>query len=420
MTIRRDCRSFWAYVLMLACAVPMGCERGNDEAMFDDDVQVEDISLEPQAQEKNGSEKNNLEPMRQSEETSQVLANATTDFAKIFSDEENKNESDDKKGIDLSLVDEETRKKYADDRTVVAPTLTASDNSNAKKYRLEYKFRANSSLSWNVVHLVRKKVSYGGKETLTQTSSTTFRRWDFLDEKTDGKISARHWIDRMILQQEEDGKEPVDYDSERDVVVPKEIAAFGTEKAVGVALETFLIDPLGVMAEKTRLVAEYQGREGDSNVVVPFPKEEVAVGDVWTVPYSLYLKGSDRVTRPYQVVERFRLEKIDDKFASISFKTTLVSIVDDPVVQGELAERLFTGHALFDRELGLNLRTEMTFDKKVTGAFGFSSYLEYNCQVVEKLIRDENGNPYKKLDDKKENNKDASAPGSNGNENTPE
>jgi len=62
-----------------------------------------------------------------------------------------------------------------------------------------------------------------------------------------------------------------------------------------------------------------------------------------------------------------------------------------------LAERLFTGRALFDRELGLTVRTEMTFEKSVPGAYGFSSFLEYNCQVVEKLIRD--GDKETKLED---------------------
>jgi hypothetical protein len=122
--------------------------------------------------------------------------------------------------------------------------------------------------------------------------------------------------------------------------------------------------------------------------LVPFPTEPVAVGDVWTVPYALYLKGGDEVVRPYRVVERFRLESVDEKFATISFTTTLMSLVDDPVVEGALAERLFSGRALFDRERGLTLRTELTFNRRVANAFGFSSYLEYNCQVVEKLIRD--------------------------------
>ncbi|MBP5620629.1 MAG: hypothetical protein J6X44_01310, partial [Thermoguttaceae bacterium] len=289
----------------------------------------------------------------------------------------------------VSLVDEETRRKYSEDRTLITPTLDSrEDRADAEKYKLEYRFEPNTNLSWTVVHTVNKRVSYGGKESLVKTSSTTYRRWEILNESGDGKVSARHWIDRMILEQREDEKDPIAYDSERDVVVPKEISAFGTEKAVGVALETFDVNSIGVMSDKTKLVAEYQGREGDSNVVVPFPAEEVAVGDVWTIPYSLHIKGADKVTRPYQVVERFRLEDINEQYATISFKTTLVSIVDDPVVEGELAERLFTGRALFDRKLGLTTHTEMTFDKKVTGAFGFSSFLDYNCHVVEKLNRD--------------------------------
>ncbi|MBP3529991.1 MAG: hypothetical protein J6K25_02255 [Thermoguttaceae bacterium] len=323
-------------------------------------------------------------------DAAELLGGATERFVDIFGEEGAKEET---VGFDETLVDEETRQKYAADRTTVAPTLAPrTDEAGAAerpKYRLEYKFQPNTSLRWNVVHQVRKKVSYAGKETTTETSSTAFRRWDFGERGDDGKLAARHEIDRMILRQNEEGKEPIDFDSERDLVVPKEIAAFGTEKAIGVVLETFDINPCGVMSDKKKLVAEYQGREGDSNVLVPFPTEEVAVGDVWTVPYALYLKGGDEVVRPYRVVERFRLESVDEKFATISFTTTLMSIVDDPVVEGALAERLFSGRALFDRERGLTLRTELTFNRRVANAFGFSSYLEYNCQVVEKLIRDD-------------------------------
>ena len=322
-------------------------------------------------------------------DAAELLGGATERFADIFSEEGAKEEA---VGFDETLVDEETRQKYAADRTTVAPTLARSETEGADerpKYRLEYKFQPNASLRWNVVHQVRKKVSYAGKETTTETSSTAFRRWDFGERGADGNLAARHEIDRMILRQNEEGKDPIDFDSERDLVVPKEIAAFGTEKAIGVVLETFDVNPCGVMSDKKKLVAEYQGREGDSNVLVPFPTEPVAVGDVWTVPYALYLKGGDEVVRPYRVVERFRLESVDEKFATISFTTTLMSIVDDPVVEGALAERLFSGRALFDRERGLTLRTELTFNRRVANAFGFSSYLEYNCQVVEKLIRDD-------------------------------
>ncbi len=388
MTIRLSRLSVFTFVFLASCALLCGCvrtaEKTEGEKQGSDAAAVTGSEMGKEAPQKDAAPK-----QEHGFDASRILGEATSEFAKTFSDEDQEETTDKTGSIDISLVDEETRKKYTEDRTLITPTLDVQTDSNAQKYKLEYRFEPNSNLSWNVVHRVRKRISYGGKESLIETSSTTFRRWEFLEAKPDGKIAARHWIDRMILQQNEEGKDQIDYDSERDVVVPKEISAFGTEKAVGVALETFDVNPLGVLSDKTKLVAEYQGREGDSNVVVPFPKEEVAVGDVWTIPYALHLKGTDKVTRPYHVVERFRLEKIDEKYATISFKTTLVSIVDDPVVEGELAERLFTGRALFDRELGLNVRTEMTFDRKVTGAFGFSSFLEYNCQVIEKLINDE-------------------------------
>ncbi|MGI6401741.1 MAG: hypothetical protein ACOX0A_06505 [Thermoguttaceae bacterium] len=328
-----------------------------------------------------------------------ALRQTTSQFVGVFSDEDGEEgvagggTESDSGGIDMSLVDDETKRKYSDDRTLIAPTLSerSAETADAPKYRLEYKFTPNSDLAWNVVHLVRKRVSYGGVERLIETSSTTWRRWEFQDALPDGRIMAHHWIDKMVLQQREEGKDPIDYDSDRDVVVPKEIASFGTEKAIGVVLETFGIDVHGVMSDKKRLVAEYHGREGDSNVMVPFPDEEIAVGDVWTIPYTLYLKGSDDLPRACRIVERFRLDQIDDKYATITFKTTLVSIVDDPVVEGALAERLFTGRTLFDRELGQTLRTELTFKKSVPGAFGFASYMDYSCQVVEKLDREKSG-----------------------------
>ncbi|MBQ9874922.1 MAG: hypothetical protein IJM30_10700 [Thermoguttaceae bacterium] len=397
MTTRNATFALLAFALTTTCALgQLGCSRSGESAPPDESPSAK---VERDAEETPATEPEEDGAPNKSGGTgfdaAGVLGRATEKFEKTFSDDDpDSPEANGSDVIDVSLVDEETRRKYVDDRTLVTPTLDSSSRQEGtEKYKLEYKFPANANLSWTVVHTVNKRVSYGGKETLTQTSSTTRRRWELLDAKEDGKTSARHWIDRMILEQREEGKDPISYDSERDVVVPKEISAFGTEKAVGVALETFDVDPLGVMSDKTKLVAEYQGREGDSNVVVPFPKEEVGVGDVWVVPYSIYLKGADKVTRPYRAIERFRLDNINEKYASISFKTTLMSIVDDPVVEGELAERLFTGKTLFDRELGLTTRTEMTFDKKVTGAFGFSSFLEYSCRVVEKLDRGEQSSP---------------------------
>lgn len=399
MTLQSDQRVVFALVFTVVCVLATsGCERSDTDVPKVDSISTEPVESAASPEQSDSSDdksrQNSAEEVGRGVDAARVLSEATSNFSKVFSDGDEEDGEEKTDSIDVSLVDEETRRKYTEDRTLITPTLDSrEDRADVEKYRLEYRFEPNTNLSWTVVHTVNKRISYGGKESLIKTSSTTYRRWEILNESGEGKVSARHWIDRMILEQREDEKDPITYDSERDVVVPKEISAFGTEKAVGVALETFDVNAIGVMSDKTKLVAEYQGREGDSNVVVPFPAEEVGVGDVWTIPYALHIKGADKVTRPYQVVERFRLEDINEQYATISFKTTLVSIVDDPVVEGELAERLFTGRALFDRKLGLTTHTEMTFDKKVTGAFGFSSFLDYNCRVVEKLNRDSLAQP---------------------------
>ena len=67
-------------------------------------------------------------------------------------------------------------------------------------------------------------------------------------------------------------------------------------------------------------------------VLVPFPKEELAVGDVWTTPYALYLKGADDLTRPYRVVERFRLESVDEKYATTAFNRYFVNKMAQEIV----------------------------------------------------------------------------------------
>ncbi len=396
MTIQRKKRAALARVLLgFSLLYAAGCaEKQENISRFAETATNGDVGENKKNSENSESKGDAVKKAAEnnssaSETAATLLGEATDRFAEIFGEE---GPSAETTSFDDSLIDEETRAKYSADRTLVAPTLAPRSDavdSERPKYRLEYKFQPNTSLRWNVVHQVRKKVSYGGKETTTETSSTAFRRWDFGERNAEGKLAARHEIDRMILRQNEEGEDTVDYDSDRDLVAPKEIAAFGAEKAIGVVLETFHIDPFGVMSDKKKLVAEYQGREGDSNVMAPFPTEEVAVGDVWTIPYALYLKGGDDVVRPYRVVERFRLESVDEKFATISFATTLMTLVDDPVVEGALAERLFSGRALFDRELGLTTRTELTFDRRVVNAFGFSSFLEYNCRVVEKLIRDD-------------------------------
>ncbi|MDO5581072.1 MAG: hypothetical protein Q4G69_08035 [Planctomycetia bacterium] len=353
------------------------------------------------------------------------LGNATEQFSSAFqnSPAESQNEKipDPLNKVDDLQVDPEIQAKYLRERKLTllpkvensknAENTSNKDNINKdsniqknnktgmfgnkggdslpeKKYKLTYKFEPGTELTWNVVHEVHKKLIYAGLTREVQTKSQIKRRWNVQKAPNqDQKLLCEHIIDEMILQQKEEGKDPIAYDSRKGEKAPREFAVFGTDKTVGKPLEKFIIDQQGMMTEKTKLVREYHGMEKDSRLLVPFPDTPVAVGDSWTIPMLLFLKGRDGTIRNYQATEKFTLENVHEGLATIRFRTILLSVVTDPVIEAQLAERLFSGYARFDMERGIVLQTELEFNKSVANAMGDASHLDYRCRVEEKLLR---------------------------------
>ena len=366
-----------------------------------------DSKKESDFSEKDSSPREAVEPQTVSDVFSEdvladILGKTTDEFSRTFRDDleipdtkndANINEQEQTTGESPEpAIDPEVRERLIrDNEPPLVPTLiqnSENKDDSQTKYRLQYKFEPNEQLHWKVTHQVRKKITYGGKTKAIETSSLTIRHWNIYDRLEDGSMRGEHLIDRMILEQQEEEKEPVRYDSEVDLVVPKEITMFGTEKTVKVILETFQVNALGVLSSKVKLIPEYAGSERDSKMLVPFPDAEIRIGDSWTIPYPLYLKDQDGNIRTYQAVQKFTLEKVNGSLATIQFKSILLSIVSDPVMEGQLAEKIFTGWARFDMDSGKIIHTEMDFVKSVTNAFGEPSHLEYRCHVVENLMRE--------------------------------
>lgn len=337
------------------------------------------------------------------EDIAKSLENATDEFSSIFQNNPSSAQKDPvsdplTKSDDLQ-VDPEIQAKYLRERKLtLIPKVdkNAKDNKdtqntgsgNEKKYHLIYKFEPGSELTWNVVHEVHKKLIYAGLTREVQTRSQIKRRWIVQQAPNDPqKLLCEHRIDEMILQQQEEGKNPISFDSRKDEKAPREFAVFGTDKTVGKVLEKFIIDHQGMMTEKTKLVREYHGMEKDSRVLVPFPDTPVAIGDSWTIPMLIFLKGRDGTIRNYHATEKFTLENVHEGLATIRFRTILLSVVTDPVIEAQLAERLFNGYARFDMNRGIVLQTELEFNKSVANAMGEASHLDYRCRVEEKLLR---------------------------------
>ena len=197
----------------------------------------------------------------------------------------------------------------------------------------------------------------------------------------------------MNLQQMEEGAEPVRYDSQTGEPMPKEFAAFGTDKTIGVVLERFRIDSAGLMTEKVKRVKEFRGQEQNSRVPVPFPDEPVAVGDTWTLPYTIFLETKDHEVKTVKGLQKFTLENVTGPLATIRFRAVLLTVVGDPFLEAQLAEKLFTATARFDMEAGRMVKTQMEFDRTVPNAFGEGTLLVYRCRLTEEPFDEDTAPP---------------------------
>ena len=338
-----------------------------------------------------------------------VLSGATDRFVESFADEtanldggqspdqpQNEkntvNRANEANGDDLSVPDEVREKYQRLPDILFAPKIDSGDvAADAPRYTLRYKFEPSSEMAWNVSHRLWKETVYGGMTRKIETVSNIVRRWKFgaLDAESES-LPVEYQVDRMRLEQFEQGAEAVVYDSQTDAVIPEEFSRFGTEKMIGVVLERFRLDRFGLMTDKTITVDGFQSDAQDSRLTVPFPADPVAVGESWTVPCTFYLKAKDQSVVTVKGIERFRLEDVTGRLATIRLSMTVLSLVSDPYLEGQLAEKLCEGVCRFDTESGRTLKTQLEFSRTVPNAFGEATMLVYRCQITEEPVRMEN------------------------------
>lgn len=318
------------------------------------------------------------------------LGSATEKFSDTFHDTEDTETEAAPTPSSTSNVTEEVREQYTRLPDIDFVPKIIDKKNEGERYELRYRFEPNTNLRWNVSHRVWKKVLMSGHESEIETVSQIVRRWHIDGEEPDASSENRtvtYFIDEMILDQQESGKDPIRYDSRVDEEVPPEISIFGTEKAVGKELSRFKIDPFGMMTEKEKMMEEYGGNPKDSRVLFPFPSEPVAVGETWTLPYTIFLQNRDKTVKTVNAILKFTLTQVAGDLAVIEVHTVPTSIIGDPYLEAQLAERLFDGTCRFDIAGGKAVKTEIEFSRAVPEAYGTATFLDYRCRITEELQR---------------------------------
>lgn len=259
--------------------------------------------------------------------------------------------------------------------------------SAVEKYLLRYRFRAGEVVRSKVIQQTKIETTISGSTQAAEMTSISTKAWRVTNVDGDGPITFDTMIEAVDMRQKMSGRQEVRYNSKTDATAPP-----GYESAaasVGKLLTTVTIDPTGKLLSR-----EKKNQVGVDNlnaqIVVPLPKEPIAVGEPWSVPVdvTVSLDGTSANSKPLTVKNRYQLEKVENGIAFISVQTVLPP-VNDPRIRAQLIQRMTKGTIRFDIKAGRVLSQHTDLDEQVIGFSGPNSSLQYLGRFSEELIADE-------------------------------
>lgn len=264
----------------------------------------------------------------------------------------------------------------------IASSAKPAKNAAAEKYTLRYKLHQGEEIRTRVSQLATIETTISGSSQTTQMISLSTKLWRIKSVDAAGKITFEHVVEDVDMRNEMSGRQEVHYNSRTDKKAPpgyEDVA-----KSLNTPLAVVTIDPEGnVLAreEKHRPAIDASG----SVLVMPLPKEAVAIGYVWMLPGEVTVPLEDGSVKTIQTRQRYELEEVKDGIATISVETQILTPVSNPKIRSQLIQRLWKGHIRFDIDAGRMVSQRTDLDERVLSFAGPESSMHYVARFTEEV-----------------------------------
>lgn len=261
-------------------------------------------------------------------------------------------------------------------------TDSAPPARDPRTYRLKYKFEPNETIRTEVVHRATVETTIQGTTQTAETRSMSVKAWKVTGVNDRGDIRFVHSVENIDMWQHTTGRQEIRYNSQTDRQPPPgyEDAA----RAVGVPLAVVTMDQHGRVLKRENL--HPQPNVQQAQLVIPLPKNAARIGHRWaeTMDIEVLLKGG--ATKKVQTRQQYTLGAVKNGVAIINVETQVLTPVNDPAIEAQLVQRLFSGTIRFDIDHGRLLSQQMDLDRRVIGFSGASSSMHYLTRFTEKLM----------------------------------
>lgn len=248
-------------------------------------------------------------------------------------------------------------------------------------YKLVYKLTPGDKLRYEVLHEAIVDASVQGKEQKSHSRSKSGKTWEINQIDPQGNTVLTHAIDYIDMWSRTGEHDPISYDS-RDGKEPP-IEYINMSEMIQKPLSVITISPSGKIVDRKDNVPQFD--MGTGGLTVPLPTTPVKVGTTWTTPGVVRVKNSDGIQRAIKTSQLYKLEKVETGIATISLKTEVISLVDDPRIESQLVQRLTNGEIKFDLDAGVIRSRTLDWDENVIGFNGPESRMKYTARLTETL-----------------------------------
>lgn len=249
-------------------------------------------------------------------------------------------------------------------------------------YSLRYQFQPGQVAEFETQHASTFNVSAQGQLFKSTSQLRTVKRWKVREVGSDQ--AARIEVTNLEVQMTaNDGRQQIDLDSRDPEKQPEQFKELLS--VVGKPLGVVSISPTGTATAVERLVNAPDLTNGLANLCVPLPEQPVAVGDGWNRDYSLTVTRSDGSSKVFQVRQKYQLEKVDGAIATVRYSSVLLTPLDDPQLEAQLAQQLPAGTFDFDLGRGLVVLHRWHIKKEVVGYAGPGTAMDFEISFVERL-----------------------------------
>ena len=265
---------------------------------------------------------------------------------------------------------------------VASTTSTSPKSAAGETYTLRYKLRQGEEIRTQVSQLATIETTISGSSQTTQMISLSTKLWRIKSVDAAGKITFEHLVENVDMRNEMSGRQEVHYNSQTDKAAPpgyEDVA-----KSLNTPLAVVSIDSAGNVFsrdEKHRPAIDASG----SVLVMPLPKEAVAIGYVWMLPGEVTVPLEDGSVKAIQTRQRYELEEVKDGIATISVETQIITPVSNPKIRAQLIQRLWKGHIRFDIDAGRMVSQRTDLDERVLNFSGPESSMHYVARFTEVL-----------------------------------